>query len=107
MKKINNVGNNLYQSHKGTAKLSQEQKFYTYLKTHVTTCTVVSEAIGVPQKNNCRNKDRLQKAGLLWVVKIDYCPITGHKAQYLTTDPSKAPKQPRQLNLFEGMGGVE
>jgi len=107
MNKFNNVANNLYRSHKDTAKLTQEQKFYNYLKTHVTTCTAVSEATGVPQKNNCRAKDKLQKAGLLWVVKIDYCPKTGHKAQYLTTDPNKAPKQPRQLSLFEGMGGVE
>lgn len=89
--------------HKGYAKdkgkRTQLQTIFRFLRKHVATASMVAEATGVYQKNICRYKRDLEKAGKLWEVRKDYCQLTGFKAWYLTTDPKKAPGSP-QLNLF-------
>jgi hypothetical protein len=88
-------------SAKDTDHLTQLQTIFTYLKKHVATASMVSEATGVKQKNLCRYKRTLECANLLWEVRKAPCKQTGFKAFYLTTDKSKAPKFPiNQLNLF-------
>lgn len=42
---------------------------------------------GIPREDICRRKRDLEDANLLWVMKMDYCPITGHLVQFLTTNP--------------------
>lgn len=42
---------------------------------------------GIPREDLCRRKRDLEDANLLWVMKMDYCPITGHLVQFLTTNP--------------------
>lgn len=88
-------------NYKGTSHHRQLQILIDYLKTHIATASMVAEATGIYQKNICRFKRSLQKAGLLWEVKKKTCEITGFKAWYLTTDPTKAPQNPfTQLTLF-------
>jgi hypothetical protein len=86
---------------KGTTHHRQLQVLFNYLKNHTATASMVSEATGIYQKNICRFKRSLQKAGLLWEVKKTSCKVTGFKAHYLTTDPAKAPQDHyKQLTLF-------
>jgi len=86
---------------KAKAHSNQLQTIFQYLEKEVATASMVSEATGVPQKNICRYKRDLEKAGRLWEILKTTCKKTGFKAWYLTTDPEKAPKKLLiQLNLF-------
>ncbi len=88
-------------TYKDTSHHRQLQVLFNYLKNHTATASMVSEATGIYQKNICRFKRSLEKAGLLWEVKKKSCKVTGFKAHYLTTDPAKAPQdQFKQLTLF-------
>lgn len=82
---------------------NQLQTIFEYLQIHVATASMVSDATGIPQKNICRYKRDLEKAGLLAEVDRKLCQKTGFKAWYLTTDKAKFPikKTPQQLNIFQ------
>jgi len=84
---------------KDTKFRAQLITFYEYLKTNVCTATMVSDAVGISQKNICRYKRHLEKAGLLWQVEKKYCLKTKFKAWYITTNPELMPI-PNQLKLF-------
>jgi hypothetical protein len=73
---------------------------YNYLNTCVATASMVAADTKIPQKNICRYKRWLEKAGLLWQVENEKCKITGYKAWYLTTNKKYIPHC-RQLDLFE------
>lgn len=85
-------------SHKGQGKDIKEQVFRTQLKTifqylqeHTATASMVSAATGIPQKNICRFKRDLEKAGRLYEIEKKLCKKTGFKAWYLTTNPDLFP----------------
>ncbi len=83
------------------ARQNQLQTIFQYLQKHDATASIVAADTGIPQKNICRYKRDLEKAGHLWEIRKDHCPLTGFKAWYLTTDPKKAPKYTsQQLTLF-------
>lgn len=87
--------------HEGKSHFSQLQTIFQYLQVEVATASMVADATGIYQKNICRFKRDLEKAGRLWEIEKRTCKKTGFKAWYLTTDPSKAPKNPlTQLKLF-------
>jgi len=73
--------------------------FYHYLLEHIATASMVREATGIPQKNICRYKRKLEKAGRLWQVVKKECKKTRKKAWYLTTNPNNVPID-NQLKLF-------
>ena len=79
---------------------SQLKTIFNYLKDHVATASMVSEATGIPQKNICRYKRDLERVGRLWEVDKKPCKRTGHRAWYLTTDPDKTCFGSSQLELF-------
>ncbi len=78
---------------------TQIKTVYNYLRSHIATASMVAAATGIPQKNICRYKRDLEKAGKLWEVKLAYCEKTGFEAWYLSTDPGKKPEK-SQLQLF-------
>jgi len=80
---------------------SQAKTIFLFLKEYTATASMLTECLGIPQKNICRYKRDFEKAGLLWEVKKASCKATGYKAWYLTTDPTKAPEANNsQLKLF-------
>ena len=79
---------------------NQLQTIFQYLQKHEATASMVADATNVYQKNICRYKRDLEKAGRLWEIKKATCKKTGFRAWYLTTNPDKAPKRPTQLNIF-------
>ena len=79
--------------------VSQLKTIFQYLQEHIATASMVSAATGIPQKNICRYKRDLEKAGRLWEIEKKICKQTGFKAWYLTTNPEQAPFN-NQLNLF-------
>lgn len=85
---------------------AQKIRVFEYLKTHIATASMVTDALNIPQKNITRYKRDFEKCNMLWEVCKTHCKLTGFKASYLTTDPEKAP-EPQQLSLFdnESMGG--
>ena len=86
---------------KGKKHLTQLQAIFQYLLKHIATASMVSAATGIYQKNICRYKRDLEKAGRLWEIEKTVCKKTGFKAWYLTTNPEQAPKHLlTQLNLF-------
>ena len=85
----------------GKEHLNQLQTIFQYLQKHIATASMVADATGIYQKNICRYKRDLEKAGQLWEIEKKPCKKTFFKAWYLTTNPEKAPKHlPTQLNLF-------
>ena len=85
-------------SHKGQGKDTKEQVFRTqlknifqYLQEYIATASMVSAATGIPQKNICRYKRDLEKAGRLYEIEKKLCKKTGFKAWYLTTNPELFP----------------
>jgi DNA phosphorothioation-dependent restriction protein DptG len=78
---------------------NQLKTIFQYLQNHIATASMITEATGVPQKNICRYKRDLEKAGKLWEVEKKECKATGFKAWYLTTNPNYSPKS-NQLSLF-------
>lgn len=102
MKKSLNTSSNAFQ-HKRQGKdtdfKSQLKTIFHYLQNHIATASMVSAATGIPQKNICRYKRDLEKAGRLWEIEKKPCKQTGFKAWYLTTNPEQAPFN-NQLNLF-------
>ena len=84
---------------KDTDFKSQLKTIFQYLQNHIATASMVSAATGIPQKNICRYKRDLEKAGRLWEIEKKLCKKTGFKAWYLTTNPEQAPLN-NQLKLF-------
>jgi hypothetical protein len=80
-------------------RASQAQILFEYLQKHTATASMASEATGLKQKNICRYKRDLEKRNLLWEISKSRCKVTGRRAWYLSTDPSKAPIN-YQLKLF-------
>jgi hypothetical protein len=76
---------------KDTTPPTQLQTIFSYLQDHIATGSMISNETGVPRRSICRYKRELEKAGLLWETDKTRCEITGFKAWYLTTDPSRVP----------------
>ena len=70
---------------------SQLKTIFQYLQNNIATASMVSAATGIPQKNICRYKRDLEKAGRLWETEKKLCKKTGFKAWYLTTNPELFP----------------
>lgn len=91
----------LNDNNKGRNFRTQAKTIFLFLQERTATASMLTEYTCVPQKNICRYKRDFEKAGLLWEVKKDACKITGYKAWYLTTNPTKAPSMNvSQLKLF-------
>lgn len=84
----------------GSNNQDQFQRFYRFLQTHLVTCTMASQATGIPQKNCCRFKRKLEKQGLLWEVKYSKCPITRFYAWFISCNPKLIPTD-NQLKMFD------
>lgn len=67
--------------------------YFNYLKTHIATNSMVTEATGIPQKNLTRYKREFQIAGLLFEVRKGICKQTKHRATYLTTNKNLIPNK--------------
>jgi hypothetical protein len=62
----------------------QTRQFTKYLVDNVATCSMVSKATGIPQKNLTRYKRDLEDAGKLIELFRARCKHTGFPASYLT-----------------------
>ncbi|WP_209399822.1 hypothetical protein [Pseudozobellia sp. WGM2] len=98
---MESTNNNPFHKRQGKDKdfKNQLKTIFQYLQEHVATASMVSAATGIPQKNICRYKRDLEKAGRLWEIEKKHCKQTGFKAWYLTTNPEQSPGS-NQLNLF-------
>jgi len=65
--------------------------YFNYLKKHIATNSMVTDATGIPQKNLTRYKRFFQMAGLLFEVRKGICEKTKHRATYLTTNKNLIP----------------
>ena len=88
-----------WKHYKDKAFTTQLKTIFQYLKDHTATASMVEDATGVPQKNICRYKRDLEKAGRLSEIEKKPCKSTGFKAWYLTTNPKLFPKS-NQYRLF-------
>lgn len=88
------------QQSKDKSNHNQLKTIFQYLQEHVATASMAAAATGIPQKNICRYKRDLEKAGRLFEVRRGICQHTKFKAWYITTDPKKAPSHLKQLSLF-------
>lgn len=80
-------------------KVNELQEVYYYLQRNIATATQTAIALKIHRPNLCRYKRTLEKLNLLAVANKGHCPITKHKAAFLTTNPELFPKS-NQLQLF-------
>ena len=64
---------------------NEAERFKDYLSLIPASCTMVSKAIGIEQKNATRYKRAYEKMGLLVELEIARCEITGRMVAYLST----------------------
>jgi len=95
----NNPNKQPFKDTKKRKGLTQKRTIFQYLKNNIATASMVTAATGISQKNICRYKRDLEKAGLLWEIEKKICKCTGFRAWYLTTNPEISPLN-NQLNLF-------
>jgi DNA-binding transcriptional regulator LsrR (DeoR family) len=50
----------------------------------------VAKCLGIERASVCRRVDELRKAGVLWVIRKGPDPITGERAEFLTTNKEVA-----------------
>ncbi len=84
------------------AQYNEIQLFYTALQYVTTTKRALCKAFNIEIPNNCRNKRKFEKAGILVQSKDKYrCPSSGHLANVLSTNPAEFDKlnQPRSVQL--------
>lgn len=88
-------------SHRDKSKIwaSQQQRAFAAFQKRPQTRLEVSNATGVPLQNLCRYVKTFRDSHTIYVVKIDRCPISGMRAEFLSTDPKYAPQA--QLKIFE------
>jgi hypothetical protein len=87
-----NNGNPLSKKHSKDNHFTNELKaFFSYLQSNNATASMVSDILGIPQKNICRYKRTLEKEGKLWQTHKALCRKTGFRAFYLTTNPEFNP----------------
>jgi hypothetical protein len=71
-------------------QLKQVKTIFEYWQNHIATASMVSNATGIPQKNICRYKRDLEKAGQLFEICKTICRHTGFRAWYCTTNKAWA-----------------
>lgn len=80
---------------------TQLRKTYQSFKEPKTRMQVARE-LGIDRGNICWLVDDLFESGNIAVVKVDRCPITNYKAQFLTTDSDLIKEQrQKEPTLFE------
>jgi hypothetical protein len=84
--------NSLNSQSKDNQFQKQAHAIFSYLKNHTATASMIAKATGIPQKNICRYKRDLEKAGQLIELHKSICKVTGFKAWYLTTNKRLFPK---------------
>lgn len=80
-------------------KGTQMQRFYDFLLTVATSCSHAAAMLQIPQKTLCRRKRELEKAGLLMVIGLIRCPVTGRMVQQITTDQNQFKTQQLKFNF--------
>lgn len=95
MQQHNNGANNIWNPRKD----KELKAVWEYLQVNVATQTQVAVALNIYRPNLCRRKRTLQKNGELAVVKKGICPITKHRAEFITTNKELFPKS-NQLEFF-------
>jgi hypothetical protein len=68
-----------------------EKLVLEYLKTNTGTMAMIALVSGIPQKDLCWIKRKLEKAGLLWEISKGACPVGGGIAAFLSTNPALKP----------------
>lgn len=65
----------------------------------------IAESLGIERASICRRVAELRDKGMLWVVRKGIDPITGARAEFLTTNRSvamniKVPQEEKSGNLW-------
>jgi hypothetical protein len=67
---------------------AEEKRYFAYLLLNTATNSMVCNAIGIECKNGKGHKRKLEKLGLLKVIRMGICQLTKYSGvQYLSTNP--------------------
>jgi hypothetical protein len=87
----------------------QKNKVFNSLNESPKTMLMVAKETGIERASVCWFVRDFRKNNKVRVHKIGYCPITKHKAAFLTTDKALFKDDSEQLSLFDiwEKGGME
>jgi hypothetical protein len=80
--------------------LSLKEMLFNFLHSGFYTATQAELALGIRSGSMCLLRKALRDEGRLFVGDEVRCPITGHKANLITTNPKLISNDPFQAELF-------
>lgn len=87
---------------KGTHFANQTQAVYASFWERPKTMLEVSRETGILRANICRYVGKMRDHDQVAVARQGLCPISHHRAGFLTTNPALFPARPVQQTLFGG-----
>ena len=81
--------------------INQYQRTFKAFQKTPATMLQVAKGTGILRANICRYVAQMRKAEKIAIVKKGKCPISKHKAGFLTTNEKLFPKK-SQTDLFDG-----
>lgn len=87
----------------------QKNKVFLSLKKSPKTMLMVARETGIERASVCWFVRDFRKSNIVQVYKVGFCPITKHRAAFLTTDKALFNAHSEQLSLFDiwEEGGME
>ena len=85
----------------------QKNKVFNSLKESPKTMLMVAKETGIERASVCWFVRSFRKNDTVRIFKVGYCPITKHRAAFLTTDKELFKDGNEQLSLFDIWGREE
>lgn len=86
---------------KNNKKKADEIIFYEFFLTCITSVYDFEKQTGISRADGCRYKAKYEKLGLLQMVRLGICPISGERNVQMITTNKKWFISPSQLNMFD------
>ena len=86
---------------KDSKYLSQAQRIYDFFYSTTTTMYDAEKQTGICRPSICRYIGKMRKSDRVAIVKKGICPISKHRAGFITTNPKRFPSDHFQPTLFD------
>lgn len=82
-------------------KGNQNKMIIQFLKLTEASRYMISKELNIPVQSVCYRVDDLIKKGLIQIVKIEKCKVSGRWVQFLTSDPKKFRNENENLAIVQ------
>ncbi len=86
---------------KDTKKKADDVVFYEFFLTRITSVYDFEKQTGISRADGCRYKAKYEKLGLLQMIRLGICPISGERNVQMITTNKNWFITPSQLTMFD------